>query len=86
MTLYQEENDDKMHSVAFDERKLHEVELNYSMHEKKLLTIKDILRKWHHYIENGLLIIIITNHDSLKYMNTIQNSSKYITRWIEEFQ
>jgi len=86
MALYQEGDDGKMHPVAFDGRKLHGAELNYPTHEKELLAIKDALRKWHHYVENGLPITVITDHDSLKYMNTIQNPSKRIARWVEEFQ
>ena len=42
MILYQENDDDKLYSVAFDEYKLHEIELWYFTHEKELLTIKDV--------------------------------------------
>jgi len=42
--------------------------------------------KWHHYIENGLPVTVITDHDSLKYMNTVQKPSKRLARWIDEFQ
>src|SRR5436309_12344733 len=73
MTLYQEGDDGKLHPVAFDGRKLHGPELRYPTHEKELMAIKDALHKWHHYVENGLPITVITDHDSLKYMNTIQN-------------
>ena len=77
MTLYQQgDNDGKLHPVAFDGRKLHGAELWYPMHEKELLAIKDALQKWHHYIENGMPIMVITDHDSLKYMNTVQKPSK----------
>src|SRR5437667_2071825 len=72
--------------VAFDGRKLHGAELKYPTHEKELLAIKNALQKWHHYLENGLPITVITDHDSLKYMNTIQNPSKRMARWVDEFQ
>ena len=29
---------------------------------------------------------MITDHESLKYMNTIQTPSKGLTRWMNEFQ
>ena len=45
MTLYQEDDDEKLHSIAFDERKLHGAELRYSTHEKELMMIKDALFK-----------------------------------------
>ena len=86
MALYQEGDDGKMHPVAFDGRKLRGAELNYPTHEKELLAIKEALRKWHHYVENGLPITVITDHDSLKYMNTVKNPSKRVARWVEEFQ
>ena len=76
MALYQEGDDGKLHPVAFDGRKLQGAEIRYPTHEKELLAIKDALQKWHHYIENGLPITIITDHDSLKYMNTVQKPSK----------
>jgi hypothetical protein len=80
MTLYQKGDDGKLHPVAFDGRKLHGAELRYPTHEKELLAIKDALQKWHHYIENGLPITVITDHDSLKYMNTVQKPSKRLAR------
>jgi hypothetical protein len=86
MALYQEGDDGKLHPVAFDGRKLHGAELRYPTHEKELLAIKDALQKWHHYIENGLPITVITDHDSLKYMNTVQKPSKRLARWVDEFQ
>ncbi|TMI79079.1 MAG: DDE-type integrase/transposase/recombinase, partial [Bacteroidetes bacterium] len=86
MTLYQEYDDGKLHPVAFDGRKLHGAELRYPTHEKELLAIKDALTKWHHYIENGMPITVITDHDSLKYMNTVQKPSKRLARWVDEFQ
>ena len=76
MTLYQQGDDGKLHPVAFDGRKLHGAELRYPTHEKELMAIKDALQKWHHYIENGMPIMVITDHDSLKYMNTVQKPSK----------
>ena len=86
MALYQEGEDEKLHPVAFDGRKLQGAELKYPTHEKELLAIKDALTKWHHYIENGLPITVITDHDSLKYMNTVQKPSKRLARWVDEFQ
>jgi hypothetical protein len=86
MALYQVGDDGQLHPIAFDGRKLQGAELNYPTHEKELLAIKNALQKWHHYVENGLPITIITDHDSLKYMNTVQNPSKRLARWVEEFQ
>jgi hypothetical protein len=86
MALYQESDDGKLHPVAFEGRKLHGAELRYPTHEKELLAIKDALLKWRSYVDNGLPITVITDHDSLKYMNTMKNPSKRLARWIDEFQ
>ena len=41
--LLQMSDDDKLHPIAFHSRKLHPTEENYSIHEKKLLAIKEAL-------------------------------------------
>jgi hypothetical protein len=86
MALLQEGEDGKLHPVAFDGRKLHGAELRYATHEKELLAIKEALNRWRVYIDNGLPVTIITDHDSLNYMNTMKNPSKRLARWVEEFQ
>jgi hypothetical protein len=47
IVLCQEGADGKT-SSSFDGRKLQGAELNYPMHEKELLAIKDGLKKWYH--------------------------------------
>ena len=74
--LFKEGENGKLHPIAFDGRKLQGAELRYLTHEKELLAIKDALQKWHQYVENELPITVITDHDSLKYMNTVQKPSK----------
>ncbi|TMC16709.1 MAG: DDE-type integrase/transposase/recombinase, partial [Chloroflexi bacterium] len=86
MALYQQGEDGKLHPIAYDGRKLQGPELRYPTHEKELLAIKDALVKWHQYVDNGLPITVITDHDSLKYMNTIKKPSKRLARWVDEFQ
>ena len=41
--LFQIEEDGKLHSVAYDGKKLFDAELNYSVHEKELLTVKHVI-------------------------------------------
>ena len=75
-TLIQVGDDGKSHPVAFDGRKLRGAELNYPMHEKELLAIKEALVKWKHYIENNHMMTILTDHESLRYMNSVTKLSK----------
>ena len=84
--LLQTGDDGKRHPVAFHSRKLHDAELRYPVHEKELLAIKEALRTWGYYLDNGTEITVLTDHESLKYMNTIRRPSRRLARWIAEFQ
>jgi len=84
--LMQEGDDGLMHPVAYDGRKLRGAELNYPTHEKELLAIKEALTKWKHYIENNHTTTVLTDHESLRYMNSVTKPSKRLARWIDEFQ
>jgi hypothetical protein len=44
IVLYQLGPDGQLHLIAFDRRKLTGAELNYPVHEKELLAIKEALR------------------------------------------
>jgi hypothetical protein len=87
MVLMQEDDDRKLHPVAYDGRKLHGAELNYPVHEKELLAIKEAIRTWDRYIDGDRFeTIIITDNASLQYLNTTREYSKRLARWIAEFQ
>lgn len=72
--------DGKLHPVAYDGRKLSGAELNYPIHEKELLAIKHGIRTWSHYLQNGTTTTVVTDHESLKYLNTTKTPSKRLTR------
>jgi RNase H-like domain found in reverse transcriptase len=42
--LLQMNDDKKLHPIAFHSRKLQSAEINYSIHKKELLAIKEALR------------------------------------------
>jgi transposase InsO family protein len=77
--------DGKLHPVAYDGKKLSGAELNYPVHEKELLAIKYGIRTWSHYLQNGTTTTVVTDHESLKYLNTTKTPSKRLARWISEF-
>jgi len=62
------------------------VELKYPTSEKELLAIKEALIKWKNYIENGHTTTTLTDHQFLRYMNSVTRLSKRLARWIDEFQ
>jgi hypothetical protein len=86
MVLLQLGADGRLHPIAFDGRKLTGAELNYPVHEKELLAIKEALRLWDRYIENGTQTTIVTDHASLQYLQTTVTYSKRLARWVDEFQ
>jgi RNase H-like domain found in reverse transcriptase/Reverse transcriptase (RNA-dependent DNA polymerase)/Integrase zinc binding domain/Retroviral aspartyl protease len=84
--LLQTADDSKLHPVAYESRKLSDAQTRYPVHEKELLAIKQALLNWHRYLDNGHRITVVTDDESLKYMNTIKKPSARLTRWIDEFQ
>ena len=84
--LLQVGEDGLNHPVAFDGRKLRGPELNYPTHEKELLAIKEALRLWDRFIENGTVTTVLTDHEGLRYLSTTKTYSKRLARWVEEFQ
>ena len=84
-SLLQKDSDRKLHSVVYDEWKLITAELNYPVHEKELLMIKQTLCQWNYYINNEHTIMILTDYKSLKYLKTIKTSLKCLAHWVSEF-
>ena len=84
--LLQEGDDKRLHPVAYESKKLNETQSRYPTHEKELLAIKEALVTWHRYLDNGHAITVVTDHEFLKYMNTIKKPSARLARWIDEFQ
>lgn len=71
----------KTHPIAYyDGQKLSPAEINYPVHEKELLAIKSAIRTWNYYIDNGRKTIVLTDHKSLKYLQTTKNPSKQLAR------
>jgi hypothetical protein len=86
LVLLQLGADGKLHPIAYDGRKLTGAELNYPVQEKELLAIKEALRLWDRYIENGTQTTIVTDHASLQYLTSTKTYSKRLARWVAEFQ
>lgn len=84
--LLQKGDDGKEHPVAFESRKFIPAECNYPTHERELLAIKDAVRAWSVYFQNGHTTTVRTDHAGLQYMKTTKTPSKRLARWIAEFQ
>src|SRR3954470_23007394 len=57
------------------------VEINYAVYEKKLLAIVHVIKIWRHYLE-GQKFTVITDHQSLKYLNTQPTLTRRQAAWV----
>lgn len=71
--------------IAFLSKKMLPAEKNYPVHEQELLAIICALREWRHYL-HGAKFKVITDHRSLKYLQTQPNLSARQARWSEFLQ
>ena len=70
------------HLVAFESRKMNPAEQNYPTHERELLVVIHALRTWRHYLL-GRKFIIVSDHHSLKFLQTQPQLSRRQARWLE---
>jgi len=67
----QPDDNGTLHPVAYYSQKLKDPEHNYDIHDKELLAIVDVLRKWDTYCKTtGPKITILTDHKNLEYWKT----------------
>ncbi|KAF7352032.1 Reverse transcriptase-RNase H-integrase [Mycena venus] len=72
--LLQPDADGKWHPVAFYSKSLSEVQHNYEIHNKEMLTIVWALEEWCHFLEGTQhLVKIWTDHKNLEYFWKAQN-------------
>ena len=74
--------DDGEHPVAFESRKMNPAEQNYPTHERELLAVIHALRTWRHYLL-GRKFTIVSDHHSLKFLQTQPQLSRRQARWLE---
>ena len=73
------------HPIAFESKQFSSAERNYALHERELFAIKEALRKWRCYIENGTTTLVRTDHASLQYLKSTTKPSGRLARWLAEF-
>jgi hypothetical protein len=63
-------NNREIRPVAFHSCSLTPPELNYDVHDKKLLAIFDTFKHWRHYLEGSSIPIdVVTDHKNLEYFS-----------------
>ena len=74
--------DDKWHPVGFYSKGLSEVERNYPIHDKELLSVIRGLQEWRHLLEGARhKFEILNDHRNLVYFTTAQNLNRRQARW-----
>ncbi|KAL0416073.1 UNVERIFIED_CONTAM: Retrovirus-related Pol polyprotein from transposon [Sesamum latifolium] len=70
------------HPVAFESRKLKDVERRYSVHEKELLAVVYCLRLWRHYLL-GSPFVVKTDNTAVSHFMTQPKLTSRQARWQE---
>ncbi|KAI3451450.1 hypothetical protein Pfo_008115 [Paulownia fortunei] len=70
------------HPVAFESRKLKDVEKRYPAHEKELLAVVHCLRQWRHYLL-GLPFVVRTDNTAVSHFMTQPKLTGKQARWQE---
>ena len=69
---------------AFESPKLTSAESNYPTHDREMLAVVYALKQWRHYLEgHHLKFTVVTDHASLRYLQTQPNLSRRQARWME---
>ena len=69
--------DGELHPIAFHSQTFSGAELNYDVHDKELLAIYEVFRRWRHYLEGPASPVdVVTDHKNLEYFAT----TKLLTR------
>src|SRR6185312_15738015 len=73
--------------IAFMSHKLTPAEINYAVHEKELLAIVRALEEWRHYLLGANFTVrVLTDHHSLKWLQTQPHLTSRQARWMEFLQ
>jgi hypothetical protein len=80
--LSQDDSTGLRYPIAFHSRKLDSAEINYDIHDKELLAIKDCFQVWRHYLLGSQHTVrVLTDHRNLEYFLTCKNLNRRQTRW-----
>ncbi len=82
--LFQYDENNVLHSVAYFSKKHNSVECNYEIYDKELMIIVHIFEKWCSKLEDFIYSIeMIMNHKNLEYFMSIKQLSRCQAHWSE---
>ena len=74
----------EVHPITFHSRAFSAAEINYDVHNKKLLAIVEVFKKWQHYLEEvAIPVEVYTDHKNLTYFSETKTLSWHLARWLE---
>jgi hypothetical protein len=79
-----QEQDGLERVVAYESRRLKPAERNYPTHDRELLAVMEVLRKWRHYIQNGHQTKVYTDNIATKYILTKPTLMGRQKKWAEQ--
>jgi len=80
--LSQPDTEGTLHPCCFYSRSLNDAETRYDIRDKELLAIKAACTVWRHYLEGAHHPIMVpTDHESLRYFQTMKSLSSRQARW-----
>jgi len=66
----------EVHPITFHSRAFSAAEINYDMHDKKLLAIIEAFKKWQHYLEGvAVPVEVYMDHKNLTYFSETKTLS-----------
>ncbi len=82
--LFQYDENDILHSVAYFSKKHNSVECNYEIYDKELMIIVCTFEKWWSELKDSIYSIeMIMNHKNLEYFMSIKQLSHHQAHWSE---
>jgi hypothetical protein len=79
-----QESEGQERVVAYESRRLNLAERNYPTHDRELLAVMEVLRKWRHYIQNGHQTKVYTDNIATKYILTKPTLMGRQKKWAEQ--
>ena len=79
--VLRQREDGKPYVVYYARKTLNEAQRNYTTTENELLAVVYALDKFKAYLV-GSVIVIFTNHSTLKYLLTKQDAKARLIRWV----
>ena len=76
--------DEGLRPIAFLSRRMKPAERNYPVHEQELLAILNAMKAWRHYL-GGRPFTVVTDHQSLQYVDTSAMATPRQIRWASMF-